>query len=276
VFILPTMLLYLFFRACLDRRVWKQSLRGGAVLGLTTVVLLLPRVPMLIEKWSAVELYVGTRSVLRGAEPAEMPGILARQVAISVRAFVLLDGSLPGNPRYIPPTAPALEPLTGALYLAGLALSLRRPCQTALWWCMLAPIILVVHSLSQPIPDGARALAALPAMLLFAGLGIDWLVTQPRLGRLALVTLSVAIPASAGWSWLHYVEWQRQPSNALARQPAVEVDEFAAWRETQMAEIRAGRYGFTVDQWHEIRGRNRPAAAAGRAGQSRADTQHRA
>jgi 4-amino-4-deoxy-L-arabinose transferase-like glycosyltransferase len=258
VSILPMMLLYLALATLLDRRRWKRALWGGAVLTLLTTALLLPRLPILIEKWEAVELYVSSRSVLKDTEPADAARILARQVSVSLRTFVLLDPSLQGNSRYIAPGAPVLDSLTGTLYFAGLFLSLRRLHQTAMWWCLFAPMILVIQSLTLGIPDGARALPALPAMILFAGLAIDWLVQQRYLGDLARLGFALAIPLTAYWNWTHYVDWQRQPSNAEARQPAVEVAEFATWQELQMDRARSKQSGFTVNEWHNLRDRYRP------------------
>ena len=261
VFILPIMLLYLAMVALLERPRRQECLRGGAVLMLLTVLLLLPRLPILLQKRDAVELYVGTRSVLKDADPAEIPELMAGQLTTSIRAFVLMDGGLEGNPRYLEPGRPVFDPLTAALYLGGLVLSLRRPRKTALWWCFLVTIILGVHSLTIGIPDGARALTALPAMMLFAGLAVQWLIERPRLGRLARLALGAAIPLTALSNWTQYVEWQRQPQTAFYRQPAVEAGEFAAWQERQLAEARAGRPGFTVNEWHRMRLRNRPASA---------------
>jgi len=184
----------------------------------------------------------------------ELPALLSGQVSISLRTFVLMDSSLPGNDRYIAPGAPVFDPITAAAYLAGLVLSLRRVRDTLLWWCLFLPIVLVVHSLTIDIPDGARALPALPAMMLFAGLAIE------RAGRIwptALTRdgLTLLVLVAAGWNWNHYVEWQRRPQNAAVRQPAVEVDEFSAWQQLEMAQVSSGQRAFTVDEWHRMRQR---------------------
>lgn len=270
VFILPQMLLYLAVAAILERTRWRVLLRGGLLMTLVTLAVLLPRAPSLIAERDAVALYVGGRSVLQHTPPAELPATLANQLAIAVRAFILLDPTLPGNVRYIAPGAPVLDSLTGTLYVIGLLLSLRRLRQTALWWCLFTPIILILQPLTLGIPDGARALAALPAMLLFAGLTIDWLVRRPWLGDLAMLALAVAVPIAAYWNWQHYVTWQRSPANAAARQPAVEIAEFPRWQQLQLARAAAGERGFTVNEWHQMRdrlgvpgpptGRGRPAA----------------
>jgi hypothetical protein len=254
VLILPTMLIYLVVATLLDGSRWRRSLLGGAALSLLTLVLLLPRLPTLQSEQppsvrprllvadidgtilgrdhravsprvrAAVEAAVAAGSILPGG-PADLPKALANQGWASLRAFVLMDPSLTGNPRYLAPGWPVLDSFTAALYFVGLFLGLRRFRQTALWWCLLVPALLV-SSLARAIPDGARALPTLPAMLLFAGLTIDWLIGRKNLGDLAGLGLTLAIPLAAYWNWTHYVEWQRQPSNAAARQPAVEAAEF--------------------------------------------------
>jgi hypothetical protein len=241
-------------------------LKGCGVLIGVSLIMLLQRLPALIEHYPAVERYVGERSVLSDVDLAEAPGILVRQFLITLRVFVLMDSLLVGNTRYIAPQASVLDPLAGGLYLVGLALSLRCLRATALWWCLFVPFIFVVQPLSSPIPDAARALPALPAMMLFAGLTVDRLTRAPPMARqlawAAAVLVLVAVPAVSYWNWSRYVEWQRQPSNAAVRQPAVEMSEFPTWQTLQMAEARAGRRGFTVTDWHRMR-QNLPAASLG-------------
>jgi sugar lactone lactonase YvrE len=237
-----------------------RRLQGAAVLTLITLALLLPRLPTLVEKQSAVEAAVAAGSILPGG-PADLPKALANQGWASLRAFVLMDPSLTGNPRYLAPGWPVLDSFTAALYFVGLFLGLRRFRQTALWWCLLVPALLV-SSLARAIPDGARALPTLPAMLLFAGLTIDWLIGRKNLGDLAGLGLTLAIPLAAYWNWTHYVEWQRQPSNAAARQPAVEVAEFPIWQELQLAQAQAGEAGFGPSEWQDLREQYQPALAA--------------
>src|SRR5207248_2624804 len=139
----------------------------------------------------AVELYIGGRSALRDVPLSELPMLLAHQVSISLRAFVLMDPGLEGNARYLAPGAPVFDPITALAYLGGIVLSLRHGRQTLLWWCLFAPIIVVVHSLTNRIPDGARALPALPAMLLFAGLAIER-CSRVRAARVVRAGLAVA------------------------------------------------------------------------------------
>lgn len=256
ILILPMLLLYLLVAVVQtpDRRRWILS--RSLALTLIAIAVMVPRVPILINQWEAVNIYVGSRSILRDASPFDAPGVLANQLWISVRALVLMDSTLQGNSRNTPPGAALLDSVSGTLYFIGLVLGVRQFRQTALWWCVLAPIVLVVHPLTQRIPDGARALQALPAMMLFAGLAIDWLIRLRLAGPFAQLALVVAVPATAYSNWSSFVQWQRDPRFANARQPAVELHEYAAWQELQLAETAAGRRGFNVMEWQARRGRS--------------------
>jgi DNA-binding beta-propeller fold protein YncE len=46
-----------------------------------------------------------------------------------------------------------------------------------------------------------------------------------------------------------YVAWMSQQTTLDARKPAIEFEDFQAWQDAQMTDIRAGKRGFDVQQW---------------------------
>ncbi|MCH8088018.1 MAG: hypothetical protein IIC81_09245, partial [Chloroflexi bacterium] len=186
-----------------------------------------------------------------------LPKIIVHQVWRNFDGFILLNserfkGGL--NARYLPPDWAVLDRITGVLFWLGLLVSFFRWRQTILWWTMLLVMLFPIQVFSTGTPDAARAVGAAPFFFLFAGLGIDWLLGlrlgRPLLLRSATVLLLIAI---AYINISGYFHWMDQPIASAARQPAVEVEEFALWQELQMADAREGLWGFNVSQWHEMR-----------------------
>ena len=265
VFILPIMLLYLALTWLTQPGQRVRCLRGAFVLVAATTLLVLPRVPILIQKWSAVELYVGGRSVTKGLPLSQVPVTLLTQVWTSLRVFVLMDSSFVGNARYLQPGRPIFDLLTAALYLCGLVLGLRYAGRTLLWWCMLLPGILVIQPLTVGIPDGARALIALPGMMLFAGFAVEQLSKLPRLGQLASLGVTTR-HRRRGLDQLVGLRGLAAPAGKCRGPPA---SRRAGRLRRLAARPGSGRAGGATDVQRvgvDCQARHCPAAAAGRPG----------
>src|SRR6266542_958664 len=219
--------------------------RNGEVNGLVV----LPRLPAMYEHWGAVQRYVEGRSVLRGVSPAQMPALLANQVTRTVRAFLILDPSLEGNARYLAPNRAPLDGFAGSLYVAGLALSIWSLSQWALWLAMLLVPIGLTQVLTTGIPDLARAITALPAHYLFAGLAIDRLLRATAFRPVLRAAAAVAVPAIGWANWQVYSDWMTTQAAAEARQPALDYVEFDAWRGEQERRANSDGPVLTVDDW---------------------------
>ena len=50
-----------------------------------------------------------------------------------------------------------------------------------------------------------------------------------------------------------YFDWMDRPETAAARQPAIEVADFEQWQTLQKIEAEAGRRGFNVSEWLEMK-----------------------
>ena len=50
-----------------------------------------------------------------------------------------------------------------------------------------------------------------------------------------------------------YFDWMEEPETAAARQPAIEVADFERWQTLQKIEAEAGRSGFNVSEWLEMK-----------------------
>ncbi len=249
VLILPMLLaplpLWLWRRRAESRRLLQGSALMIAVCGLVV----LPRLPAMYEHWGAVQRYVEGRSVLRGVSPAQMPALLANQVTRTVRAFLILDPSLEGNARYLAPNRAPLDGFAGSLYVAGLALSIWSLSQSALWLAMLLVPIGLTQVLTTGIPDLARAITALPAHYLFAGLAIDRLLRATAFRPVLRAAAAVAVPAIGWANWQVYSDWMTTQAAAEARQPALDYVEFDAWRGEQERRANSDGPVLTVDDW---------------------------
>lgn len=257
--ILPALLAvapYLVWRAVRPRRV---VLAGFFALAATALILVLPQWSTVQGQWEEFNRRAEAVSVLAQPRPylgetTEL-GILRAQVQRTLASFLLLDGSAFSNGRYGPVGQPLLDGATGLLFLAGLALGVRRWRETALWWAMLFVPLLGTQVLSTGTPDGARAVIVAPFVYLFAALAIDAaLGLAPARARGAgQLGLLLACLLIAGVNVRSYFAWIQSPAAAEARQPAVELGEYREWQAALRRELRAGGFGFNVGQWQAMR-----------------------
>jgi hypothetical protein len=256
IFILPALLVPIAFWL-LRRRDQRRALVSGVALLLAVfAVTVAPRVPILLMQWEQVQTYVDGRSALRDVPLAEMPRLLARQAQTTVRAFLLLDPTVEGNPRYVARGGAPLDWFNGTLFVLGLVVGIRALARTSLWFSLLVVPLAATQLTTVGIPDLARAIAALPAFFLFVGLAIDWAIRRAGAGPLAYAVLLVAVPSASLANWQAYVAWMATPVAAQVRQPALEYDELPEWQAEQRRRASVGERGLTVNQWRDLHPRS--------------------
>lgn len=238
----------------------RTVISGYAVLVATSVVLFVPQVPAIIDNWEEFTLRTDTVFVLNQPRPyhgqTSDAGVLFEQFERTARGFFFLDGEVFSNARYGPAGEPLYDRLTGALFLAGLILSVRRFRETALWWCMLLVPLLATQILSEGTPDGARAVIVAPFLYLFAALAFDEAIARfpdgfPRMRRRACNAVVAGVLVLCVWNVVHYFDWIQSPAAEEARQPAVELENYHLWRATLRDGIRAEGPDFHLDDWEE-------------------------
>ena len=174
-----------------------------------------------------------------------------------LKAVILLDSSYPtlaDNPRYVPDGKGFLDRLTGILFWVGLVVSLVRWRQSLLLWMLLFAMVFLPQILSVGSPNGARLVGALPVIYLFVVFGVDWIWSLK--GNLTVVYRGMAttvVTVIVFSNVVGYFGWMGTPEAERARQPAVDISEFETWQDLQKVEAQAGRSGFNVTQWHEMR-----------------------
>ena len=264
--IVVAVLLYLPVALLHNRENRRHTLLGFALAVVVAAALFAPQLKTALDDWDrfnyrtrAVSIF-NTLDDYRGESGAT--SIILHQVWRTIDGFLLMDSGMSGigiNARYIPPSWAVLDRITGLLFWLGLIVSVRRFRQTALWWAMMLALLFPIQVLSTWTPDAARAVGAAPFFYLFVGLGLDFLFNLPIKRKLAV--RAAAVPLLAAIAYINvsaYFQWMDEPHVRAARQPAVEVEEFDRWQALQMEEARAGRWGFNVNQWHEMRERLQP------------------
>ena len=106
-------------------------------------------------------------------------------------------------------------------------------------------------------PDAARAVGAAPLYYLFVALTLDWLFSL-RFSKNQWAVGAVAVAVLALIAYVNisgYFDWMERPDAAAARQPAVEPADFESWQTLQKAAAEAGRGGFNVGEWLEMKER---------------------
>ncbi len=218
-------------------------------------------------------------------------GIIVEKTWDTIRGFILLDPGVSTeaqNNRFIATNRGFLDRLTGVLFWLGIAVSIPRWRQTLLWWVFFIVMIFPIQVLSTDTPHGARAVGAAPIFYLFIALGLDWLFSLhldfrfwlrtarrvqkvlrvhglvlfllwpwfmmtkvPRRWLGTVVVIGLALIAYTNVSG--YFNWMDQPEAAAARQPAVDAADFEIWQALQKTEAEAGRGGFNVGEWLQMK-----------------------
>lgn len=187
--------------------------------------------------------YLGERDPVR---------LVALQAERTLRGFLLLDGSLFQTPRYTPAGSTPVDYATGALFLGGLILGLRLLRASFLWYILFFVPLLSTQLFSINTPDTARAIVVVPAVYSFVALSVDHLWRGSSRWRVGWLVPAACLLIAAFNLWW-YFDWSAAPATALARQPAVEYEEFDRWLAEQQGRLERGEPGFTVTEWHEIR-----------------------
>ena len=242
-----------------DRR---RLLVGYAVMVAVALVLFLPHLNFAVDNWEGYNTRTKAVYILNEENRVQFGDknaveIMAEQTWRNVKGFILLDSnaSYVGlNARYIPGGRGFLDKLTAVLFWLGMAVSILKWRHTLLWWVFFVMMLFPVQLLSNATPDGARAVVAAPFFYLFVALALDWLLGL-RFGDRWLIggAAAVAVAVIAYLNVSGYFDWMDRPETAAVRQPGVEVADFEQWQTLQKIEAEAGRSGFNVSEWLEMK-----------------------
>lgn len=261
-FIIVALVAYLPVALVLHKEERKRLLIGYAVMAAIALVLFLPHLNFAADNWEGYNTRTKAVYILNEQNRVQFGDknvveIMAEQTWRNLKGFILLD---PGashiglNSRYIPGGRGFLDRLTAVLFWLGMVVSVLRWRNTLLWWVFFILMLFPVQVLSNATPDGARAVVAAPFFYLFVALALHWLWELRPAQRWVIGSAgAVAVAVIAYLNVSGYFDWMERPETALARQPAVEVAEFELWQELQKAETEAGRGGFNVSEWLEMK-----------------------
>lgn len=232
---------------------------GGALA--VFVVLMAPQAKTAFDDWDYFNRRTDNVYVLSKAEGyggnEGLLAILTHQTWRTIEGFLFMDSGIHGvglNGRYIAPGWAVLDKVTSLLFWFGIICSLRRWRITVLWWVMFLVMLFPIQVLSTGTPDVARAVGVVPFYYLFVGLGLHWLLSLSKTPRFVTQVAVMLLVIGVGfYNVTQYHQWMGDPLAAAARQPAVDVEEFESWQRLQIKEAEAGRFGFNVTEWHQMR-----------------------
>ena len=254
------LLAFLPFALLGHRSEWRRVMVGYALMLLVAALLFAPQAWFIAQNQQVfanrTQAVYAFRDTVTFADARE---VFVSQAILAVRGFVLFDPTLSYNSRYNPQGQGMLDLAAAGCFLLGLLISVRRWRETALWWCLLLAGIGATQVLASGTPDGARAVGFAPFFFLFAALGLETIARLPPPARAGMPVAAVCA-YSAVTGLTGYFEWIAQPATLDARRPALDPADFEVWQLAQMAEARAGRRGFDLQQWTPAR------AAAAREG----------
>ena len=261
-FVVMALVAYLPIALALHWQDRRRLLIGYAVMLAVAFILFLPHLNFAVDNWEGYTTRTKAVWILNGENRVQFGDknaveIMAVQTWRNLKGFILLDpdSSFVGlNARYIPGGRGFLDRLTAVLFWLGMAVSVLRWRHTLLWWVFFIMMLFPVQVLSNATPDGARAVGAAPFFYLFIALAFQWLWDlRPAQRWLVGSAAAVAVAVIAYMNVTGYFDWMELPETATVRQPAVEVADFELWQELQKAEAEAGRRGFNVSEWIEMR-----------------------
>ncbi len=234
----------------------RQVLAGVGIVLFVFSLTVAPRVPTLVSQWDEVQTYIAGRAVTQYTPAAGLRSTLLQNAATTVRAFVLFDPTLEGNPRYMGRGRAVMDAVSATLAVIGVVLAVRRFAASALWFSFLIIPIVVTQVPTIGIPDVARAILALPAYFLFVGFAIERLWRLIPVPAFALAATLVTVVATSWHNWQAYGSWVASAASAAARQPAIDYDELPRWQAAQMEQAAVGLAGLTVGEWREANPRS--------------------
>ena len=257
---------YLLSELGWDRAAWRR-IGPGLLLFLLAAGLVAS--PMLLHYLHHPDDFNNPTRIVSVFSPRLAPGEAVAHLKHNVGATLLMfhaRGDL--NWRHNISGAPMLDPVTGALFLGGLALACgwlfgkgtaaaERPRRVAasllLAWlgAMLLPNLLSVEG----VPHGLRSAGTLPAVMLLAGLAAAWIAgrLEARVPARAAAgaALAIALLLAAACGWRYAVTWGRNPAVFLEHDGPLR----AAARALDAAPPGTDRFlvangsGFRVDGW---------------------------
>lgn len=200
--------IWFLFLLVLHRSTVRATLSKWIVLGIVLILTLAPLVLFFITHPDMLNMRTGQIFA---------PKEIVINTARVARGFFLVGDS---EPKDNLSRRPALDIVLALLFVTGVVLALtrfRKPLYALLliWFgVMLLPSIL-----TNSAPNFRRMIGAMPAMVLFCALGLDWL--WHKLGRLSIPTIApraterlvsilliAALVVSAYWStYAYFVEW---------------------------------------------------------------------
>jgi DNA-binding beta-propeller fold protein YncE len=183
--------------------------------------------------------------------PLPPPTPIRTRAQQAIRAFLLLDPTVGGEPRYEDTNKAPLDSLTGMLLLAGLVLAAwHLPSRVLPAALFLVP--LAGSQLAGPrVPALGDAFVALPGLYLLVADPIARILAGLPFPPIARAVVLVAIPAYAVFGWQAYSGWIGSAPSAQARQPALDYDEVDDWAGEQRAHLGAGEPIANAQIWRD-------------------------
>ena len=264
-----TLAVAIFFPIVLlfHRKYWKTLLLGYLCLFAVEITMFAPQGIYIAKNW---ERFNGRSKVVLilndPAYKADPLGTMLRQIGRNLRGP--WDGRVNNTAQYSPVGEAQLDRTTGLLVLVGMALTiavgtLRGRPETWLWWIMLLAGWTLTQLFTVATPNGARGIGYMPALIYFAGVGLERIVLGLRyiiptqivwgmVGRHLLVaTLAIAIFLAGYANVMHYTEWQNTPHTRQDRYLYITAQEFPEWSANIVMRAKNDLGTSNVGQWRD-------------------------
>jgi DNA-binding beta-propeller fold protein YncE len=246
IWLLPALAAPIIWAAVDNRSARPRLIVALCVFLAAGLVVAAPRLPGLLSH----SISTAALTVPEGAQPPPAEPLRTRAQQ-AIRAFFLLDPTVPGEPRYQASGKAPLDGLTGPLLLIGIVLAAwHLPTRVLPVAVFLIP--LVGSQLASPrAPSLADAVVALPGLYLLVAAALERLVAVLPYPSITRAAMLVAVPIFALFGWQAYSGWIGSVASAQARQPALDYDEVDDWLGELRTQLGAGQPLVTAQAWRD-------------------------
>ncbi|MDP2637483.1 MAG: glycosyltransferase family 39 protein [Candidatus Levybacteria bacterium] len=188
--------------------------------------------------------------------------ILRHQIEYVLKGFIFLEKKIMNegieNMRYVPPNSAPVNTAIQILFIcAFFYIIIYQKKITALW--VLFGTILVTQMASDSPPNFLRGILYIPFIYLTCGILLNDIIKYIKTHTVLLYKLSISgIIIASIFIFIHdtkvYFTWVKTIDNYNARQPAIDISEFAVWQNYQIKRVKSGLNPVTNYEWYEIRG----------------------
>ncbi|MDO8657541.1 MAG: hypothetical protein Q7K55_02275, partial [Candidatus Levybacteria bacterium] len=188
--------------------------------------------------------------------------ILRHQIEYVLKGFIFLEKKIMNegieNMRYVPPNSAPVNAVIQILFICAFFYIIIYQKKIAVLWVLFGTILATQMASDSP-PNFLRGILYIPFIYFTCGILLNDIIKYVKTRIVLLYKLSISgIIIASIFIFIHdtkvYFTWVKTIDNYNARQPAIDISEFAVWQNYQIKRVKSGLNPVTNYEWYEIRG----------------------